>query len=658
MAHGAPPASPKPASKGPLAKSTAKPPAKGASAASADGTGRASQPPSDEDRGGVGAGADAPELRELAAAERELFRGGGDAFRGWPHDAPPAGESRARFTGLPAPRVSEPPKQGEGGRDLSWLASLRMPDLPVVWDGKVVRYLEFFKSDRRGRRMFALWLKRSGRYRDLVARALRKKSMPEDLFWLSMIESGFDPTIRSPAGAVGLWQFMPQTGRLYGLHVDRWLDERMSPPASTDAAVDFLAELHRRFGSWELAMAGYNMGYGGLLRVVRHYNSNDYWALSKLEGSLPWETTLYVPKIVAVAIVAKNLDTFGFTDVTREPPVDFEEVAVPPGTALAVVAKAAQVPEAELSKLNPELRAKRTPPKDAGVHHVRVPLGTGEACAAALVRLRATQTPLDRITVQFGESLEQVARRAKTTVEKLSQVNAIAADEKVGGGDVLLVPRSGAEIAAAGKGAKAKADDATSDDEKPVVVVPQDVFVYPDRRRVFYRVAVGDTVHAVASAFKVTVDELRKWNDIDPAAHLVDGMTLQLFVSDGAATHASTRVVSEKDVRVIPVGTDAFFTHWEDKGRSRVVIAAKEGETLGDIGKRFGLSPASMERINRRGRTEKLSAGETVVVYAAPGRAKSAPHATTAQAAAAPGRAGETLPPSAPPKPENLPPLP
>ena len=129
-----------------------------------------------------------------------------------------------------------------------------------------------------------------------MRRVLREQGLPEDLIWVSLVESGFDPAIRSPAGAAGLWQLMPDGARIYGLVVDRWIDERLDPERSTDAAARYLADLHRRFGAWELALAAYNMGYGGLLAAIRKYNTNDYWELSRFESGIPFETALYVPR--------------------------------------------------------------------------------------------------------------------------------------------------------------------------------------------------------------------------------------------------------------------------------------------------------------------------------------------------------------------------
>lgn len=670
LASGAPPT--KPSTK-PSSSTTSKPAAKNAPATASSST----KPPARREEGAVrrstaggptfddtSVGADTPELRALHAAERELFPPASPALgSSWPSELPfpvAASEDRPRVhaSGLPpAPPASAPPAS-DNGKDLSWLSKLDMPDLPVRWDARVVRYLEFFKDDPRGRSMLSTWFRRSGRYRDNIKKVLRKKGLPEDLVWLAMIESGFEPSARSPVGAVGLWQFMPETGKIYGLQQDRWADMRMSLTVATEAAADFLADLHRRFGSWDLAMAGYNMGYGGVLTAVRRYNTNDFWTLSKLEGSFPWETTLYVPKILAAAVVAHNMATFGFQDLVVDPPMDGEDVQVAPGTTLATVAQACGTTTKEVEALNPELRSSRTPPTPED-WPVKVPVGKANGCGQKLAKTKTNEPALERYTVRFGESLEQIAQARGITVAKLVELNAIGPGEVVRGGTVILVPRA---IGTATADPKAPAQPAATK-EKPVVVVPNDMFVYPDRRRVFYRVQVGDTVREVCTTFKITPDELRRWNEIDTSARLVEGMTLQIF-APGDADLKSVVVLNGADVRTVVAGTDEFFNHWDDRGRRRIVVTAKAGDTLESIGKKHGVTTALMERINRRPRSDVLAEGDRVVVWA-PGPNAPQPAATAgAQAALTrPGasslpEAAPTPPLSAPPSPGHLPALP
>jgi membrane-bound lytic murein transglycosylase D len=569
---------------------------------------------------------------------------GGPVRADLPFVPPSDGDPRLHSSGLP---LSPPPAsvEGEVTSDLSWVTRLDMPDLPVRWDERVVRYVEFFRDDPRGRATFANLYRRSGRVRDMVRRALQKKGLPADLVWVAMIESGFDSTARSASGAAGLWQFMPETARIYGLTMDRWVDQRYSAELATSAAVDFLADLHRRFGSWELALAAYNMGYGGLQGVIRRYNTNDFWSLSRIEGSLPWETTLYVPKILAAAVVTHNLTDFGFADLAVEGPVESEPVDVPPGTPLALVAQAAGCETREIEALNPELRAGHTPPPDGPVagrspsaratdgpvagrspsaratddYAVQVPLGKAAGLVRALAKLRRDRPAIDRYVVRFGETLDQIASAHKTTPERLVDLNGMAPGEVLRAGTVLLVPR--VEPVPSAGGPRAGGEGVTEPPTpgpavpKQTVIVPAEVFSYPDRRRVFYRVFVGDTLKEIASAMHVTVDDLRRWNDLDAGARLIEGMTVQAFVPTNADL-SRIAVVPESEARVIAVGSEEFLASLgQVRGYRRLAVTVRAGDTLESIGKAYGVGVRTMERINRRGRNGPLRPGETIVVY-------------------------------------------
>ncbi|MEO7112330.1 MAG: LysM peptidoglycan-binding domain-containing protein [Polyangiaceae bacterium] len=570
-------------------------------------------------------GAESAELEALANAERELFPPASPNFGSlWPSELPsPLSASldlpQVHASGLPPTPVPSDPPAAEGARDLSWMAKLDMPELPVRWEPRVVRFLEFFKNDPRGRAMIAVWMRRAGRYREAVRRTLRSKSIPDDLLWLAMVESGFDPAIRSPAGALGLWQFMPETGRQYGLSVDRWEDDRLDVVAATEAAADFLSDLHRRFGSWDLAIASYNMGYASMALIVRKYNTNDFWALSEIEGSLPWETTLYVPKVLAAAIVGRNPAVFGFDSVSADTPTEFDEVTVPPATSLSSVAAAAGCTTKEVTDLNLAYRAGRTPPTSPDdeahqTYRVRVPSGKGANATQNLAKGKKDASSLERYVVRFGESLEQIASAHGLSASRVADVNAILPGEVVRGGTVLLLPPpSGKGLV--GAMASSTAASASAGGDKPTVIVPADVFVYPDRKRVFYRVVTGDTLRDIASAFQVSTDDIRRWNEVDPVARLQEGMTLQLFVPRDANL-SKVVAMNEDDVRTIAVGTDDFFTFWDgQKNRKRITVLAKSGDSLDSIAKKYGLSTASMERINRRPRSDVLNEGDSIIVY-------------------------------------------
>jgi membrane-bound lytic murein transglycosylase D len=486
--------------------------------------------------------------------------------------------------------------------------------------------------------MVASWIRKSGRYGAAIRRILREHGLPEDVLWLSLVESGFDPTVQSPAGAAGLWQFMPEGARIYGLTVDRWTDERLDPERSTIAAARYLADLRQRFGGWELAFAAYNMGYGGLLASIRKYNTNDFWELSRIEAGVPLETALYVPKIVALAIVARNRAVFGCDTIELDSPVPFDRIAVGPGVSLETIASAAGVPTSAIEELNPQFLAARTPPLGRGASppdakaggagasagatdgtpwEVRVPAGTGPKAARALERLVHRGERLARYVVRWGETIDDIAARTRTKRSHIVSLNALRRDEVPRPGTVLLVPARAADAA-----------DATTTSaraEAPVVVVPDQTFSYRDRARVFYRVVPGDTLRDLANVFSVSADELCRWNALDPGATLQEGMTLQVFPPPSADLR-NVVVLAEKQARILRVGTPEFFAHFEaQKGRKRIEVVAREGDTWRSIGKRYGLSAGMLERINRKSRTTPVRPGDKLVVYVPLDEADAAP---------------------------------
>lgn len=561
------------------------------------------------------AGKDDPELRSLRAAERVLFpRPLTGVEPGWSWDLPEAVAKvgpEVITQGAPSLRPSGARREAvEGAPDAIWLKSLSMPSLPIVLDEFVIKYLRFYRDSPSGKAIARVWTKKSGRYAAAMRSELSRAGVPTELVWLSMIESGHNPTIVSPAGAAGLWQFMPDAGRTYGLTVDRWVDERLDPERSTQAASRYLSDLYRRFGSWELAIASYNMGYGGLARSIRKFNSNDFWELVRYEAGVPWETTLYVPKIFALSIVMNNKKAFGLDTVESDPPESFDVVQVGPSVPLADIARAAGVSEAEINSLNPAYLAGRTPPAAPGSSkpswRVHVPPGKGIQCTAALARTASDEDPLQTYVTKFGETVESIANAHGVSEARLRAINHVEPKEQLAAGTVLLVPRT------------PRAAATPPNDE--VVVVPPREFAYADRSRLFYRVLSGDTLSRVANAFGVSVADIGLWNALDENARLQSGMALQLFV-DKRKTIAA-RTINPSETRVLVAGSPDFYDYFEGQnGRKRVVVSARENDTLATLGKRYGMTVGSMERINRRSRTDKLHAGESIVVYVDRGRA-------------------------------------
>ena len=582
-------------------------------------------------------GDESPELRALRLAELALFADQQPLVRaGGPS---PLGTPPAAVTSDVAPRA---PTVAGTDADMSWLQGLSLPDIPVRWDDRVVRYLRFFRDDPQGRSFIRSWRERSGRYGPMVRARLREDRLPEDLFYVAMVESGFDPRARSGAGAVGMWQFVQGTGEEYGLAVTHWEDQRMDPVLATGAAARYLGDLYRRFGSWELAFAAYNMGYGALLRAIRKYNTNDFWVLARIEAGLPFETTFYVAKVMACAIVGRNPARFGLDPARTDRPLRYDEVQVPAGMPLSVIARAAHTTSDAIRELNPSMLRQRVPAGESD-RTVRVPPGQADSVTRAAARAR-NRPALVAYIVRFGETIDSVARRFRTTVAELRDGNELSENERVGAGTRLLVP--------------AVEPLAPEVEEQPTIAVASSDFSYPDRQRVFYRIVDGDRAAEVAQFFGVAVDDLCRWNNIDPGAALQTGMFLQLFVPPDVDLSRAV-VLMPDEVRILVVGTDEFFDYHEaQRGRARVRHRIRAGDTLTSLGRRFDLSVGSLARINRIPTSTVLRVGDEIIVYApasqAPAAATPAPEVQPAAAEVpVPGPApSEAAAPSPAPVPE------
>jgi membrane-bound lytic murein transglycosylase D len=562
--------------------------------------------PTDDDRA---APLDA-ELQALQEAERVLFprplRG---VLAGWSWDL----ESTSGEAGVPSgsfivpPDIASPNPVRPPPEVGKWLSELSLPNLPTGFEPSVVTYLQFYRNNPQGKAILRTWAKKSGRYSKLIVTEFAKAGLPTDLLWQSIIESGHNPTAKSAVGAVGLWQFMPDTARAYGLVVDRWTDERLDPQRSTEAAARLLADLHRRFGNWELALAAYNMGHSGLTRAIRKFNSNDFWLLSRYEGGLPWETTLYVPKIEALAIAMNNRSIFGIDDTEPDPSTQFDIVNVGPGQPLASVAKAAGVNESTIAELNPQYLAGRTPPsappQKSSSYLIRVPFGTGNIVSRKFSGMGTSDNDWDTYSIRQGDTLESIAKNVNASVAELRNLNQVGASEVLIPGDVLLVPR------------RDRPSDVDIAEDERVVIIPKVIAAKPGERRVFYRVVTGDTLSGIAKGFGVKRSDLLEWNSIDTSARLQSKMVLAIWVpADRPPTQV--RFLTEAEVRVLVAGSQEFAEYFEGlRGNARVVVRAKEGDTLSVIAARHRVNVATLERVNRRSRNARLAEGDSIVVY-------------------------------------------
>jgi membrane-bound lytic murein transglycosylase D len=280
--------------------------------------------------------------------------------------------------GLPTPAVAQRsdglPEDGRPVEPATALASGVLWDLPVTRNAQVETWIAFLRG--RNREKTGLWLQRSGRYAPMIRQALRQRGMPEDLVYLAAIESGFSPSAYSPAKAAGIWQFIAETGRRYGLEVSSYVDERRDPLKATVAALDYLQKLHGQFGNWYLAAAAYNSGENRIVRILRERRENArgneelFW---RIAPHLPQETRDYVPLMLAAGHIGKEPEKYGFANLDYQVPLVFETVEVRGGTRLSTVARAIKVAADDVEELNLHLVQKMTPP--GRLMEVRIPTG-------------------------------------------------------------------------------------------------------------------------------------------------------------------------------------------------------------------------------------------------------------------------------------------
>ncbi len=523
----------------------------------------------------------------------------------------------SRIEAQPAREVTRPSQLRP---EHPWLDQLELPDLPIRWSQRLVDYLVFYKTDPRGRSIISAWLIAQGRYRDMITRYLREAKLPEDLLYVSMIESSYDPGTLSSAGALGLWQFMPEGGKIYGLRQDRWVDERRDPLRSTIAVVDYFKDLHARFGDWHIALAAFNVGYGAMLRSIARYNTNDYYRLCEYENGLPWETCLYTPKVLATAIVGHNRAAFGFDKLTAKPVEAWDEIAVPASVTVGAIARAASTTEAEIKRLNPQLRRGRTPPGEAG-YVVRVPSGNRVETLRRLADLQSDWDGHDAYVVAHGERFEDVATTFGVSTSTLRRLNGVEHEAEITGGTVLVVPRVSAEQREKNR-AKAKAKLLASgidhkEGEQLIVPVANKELAIAGKRRVFYRVVTGDTLSSVATALAVTKGDLIRWNDLDASATLHPKMVLIAFVPPKFdADEHRVSLLDEAGLVVVTRGSSEHLDLAEERtGRKRVEYVAKGKEALEDVAKKYGMGSHDLARINRISYNTVLAKGDKVIVY-------------------------------------------
>lgn len=382
-------------------------------------------------------------------------------------------------------------------------------NIPIRSHPLVDHYLDLFQG--RGRRFFQRWLDRSEMFIPIMAPILASYDLPSDIVYLAMIESGYSGTATSTAAAAGFWQFMPATGRQYGLRQTQYIDERRDFILATHAAARFLTRLNHKFNDWHLAFASYNAGDGRIQRALKKHRVDNYWDLIDIKGSLAKETKHYVPKLIAAATIAKNPEAYGFKRRPPKRPIRWDTIQAPPLTELSVIAREFKLSTKELKNLNPSLIKGLTPPVQS---KVRVPRGLGKRAAFYLAQLPKEQRRLHvKHVIKRGDTLFDIAARYGASATAIRESNNISNPRRLKAGQVLLIPTtsiSGRRVAAKTTKKPRKKAQGQRMEKTVAKKRKQPVSV----RRSSYRVRAGDTLWSIAQRFDVSVKKLRKLNQL------------------------------------------------------------------------------------------------------------------------------------------------
>lgn len=383
--------------------------------------------------------------------------------------------------------------------------------IPIEINERVESWIQYFQT--RGRPHMERYLARSTRYEALMKKVLRDNKLPEDLFYIALIESGFTSSARSHASAVGYWQFIRGTGKRYKLKIDKMVDERRDPVLATEAAAQYFKDLYSIFNSWYLSMASYNVGEGRVLKAVKKYKTKDFWELAKIRRALPRETDNYVPKYIAAKLIAKNPDKYGFDGIDYMPPIEFDHIEFKQPMNLRILAEKMNVNYEDFKDLNPVFKGEIAPLNAEGVLNIRIPPGTAEVAKLAsnesvanIVDFVPDQIETQNYTVRKGDTFASIARKYRTNIAYLRELNDFPRKIKLKRGQRILVPdRTPLKIKAA---ETSKSVASTSSRH--------------------HKVKRGDTLSSISRKFSVPMGDLIELNNLNSKKKIRVGMTLKI----------------------------------------------------------------------------------------------------------------------------------
>ncbi len=452
---------------------------------------------------------------------------------------------------------------------------------PITVNDKVRLAIKYFQT--KGRVVFTKWLRRSGRYEELIKDILESKDLPAELMYVAMIESGFNPKARSYARAVGMWQFISATGRYYGLRSNWWFDERRDVIKSTIAAATHLAELYERFDDWYLALAGYNCNPRKVDYNIRRYNTRNFWKLKRL----PRQTRNYVPTFLAAAIIAENPAQFGFT-VEKVEPLRVDTVLISESVDLNVIAELVDTTYSYIKEINPAVLRWVTPP---GIKNftLYLPKGKKDKFKQEYEKIPDNKKrSWVRHRIRSGETLSTIAQKYHTSISVIKANNRIRGS-MIRAGDYLVIPVP--QNKSHYYTYQAKSHYSSSKKKRSKRKTIKNV---PGSKKIVYQVKPGDTLGEIAEIYNTRASRIRAWNGLYYGEHIYPKQKLVIWVPENID---ELKAKAKKKV------------HITEELAPNTYYVVKRGDTLWDIAQKYGMSIKELKKLNKM-RSSRIHPGD------------------------------------------------